>query len=674
VIDKYNVYAAPRVAQAQKYGTAQWDSTVYPQLQSAQSFALTKYNDLLSPHVIKAVEASNPYVVKAKDELEDIYEGTLIPLYKKTEPWLHNAYQQGRYVTVDVAYPHVDRFRLATSAILSRKVWPVLVTLYGENVEPQVTRIIERLGRYKDSKKLKAAIHEENTAASITSAASRASSISAADAASSKAHHAGSNASAGSKKAPRVETAAEIRKKVDADLKQWQEKFARAADKGSEDLDQRVKQITSRQIDNQAHQVGNALVVQLDDTINSSIADLKTFINTSIAKLPTDAAESDEETMLKELNTGIKSTGEKIRNKAIAVKTWKRNYDEETSSLVKAALNSTLEVIDNIRDLGLQEMGVRWAYMEGVTYKDWSMYHDLKKSFDQWRNAVKTVALEHQGLTVARAEGEAVQEKALNFAGDAAKELIRLQGVVAWKVSEHDASEDFSSKSVPRKIAKAAQKALSQGSESLSSIFAEASEHVKEEFPTSDPASSSSLTDSVKSAASTASSKISEASPELSQLQAKASSVASKVSKGAESVVSQASDAASSGSSYVEEKVETVSKKVDPPKVWGGVSAGFVEGRQVVLDEDFEDTWSDKISSILDAAGDKASDLTSAVSQALLQPTKTQGTVESVTSLASKQYAEALYAASSILFGTPQPTFESMTSVASDNFASAITA
>jgi len=675
MVDKYNVYAAPRVAEAQNYGTAQWEGTIYPQLQGARDWTSTKYNNLLSPHVNKVVVASDPYVAKAKDELHEIYEGTLIPLYRKTEPWVQNAYEQGRHATLDVAYPHVNRFRLATSAVLTRQVWPVLVTVYGENVEPQVTRIIERLGRYKDSKKLKAVIHEHSTASSITSAASRASSVSAkAAAAATKV----SNAPAASKKAGSVvESEADIRKRIDTDLKQWQEKFARAADKGSEDLDQRVKQITSRQIDVQAHGVGEALVIQLDDTINSSIADLKMFINMSIAKLLADAADTDEGVVLKELNTGIKSTGEQIRNKAIAVRKWKQNYDDETSSLVKAALSSTLEVIDNIRDLGLQEMGMRWAYMEGVTYKDWSMYHDLKKSFDQWRNAVEAIALKHHGLSKAREEGEVVQEKALNFAGDAAQELIRLQGVVAWKVSAHDASDDFSSKSVPRKIAKAAQKALSQSSESISSIFPHASDHPKEEISTSNLDSAGSLTESVKHAASAASSKISEASPELSSLNVTANSAASQASESAESIVSQASSAASSGSSYIEEKIETASEKIIddlPKKVWGGVAAGFVEARQVVLDDEFEDDYSDRISSILEAAGDKASYLTSAISQALLQPTKTHGNVESVTSLASKQYVEALSAASSALFGTSQPAAESLSSVASESFAAVVTA
>lgn len=60
--------------------------------------------------------------------------------------------------------------------------------------------------------------------------------------------------------------------------------------------------------------------------------------------------------------------------------------------------------------------------------------------------------------------------------------------------------------------------------------------------------------------------------------------------------------------------------------------------------------------------------------EALLGATKSQGSVESATSLASEQYAKALAAASSVLYGTEQARIESATSVASDQFAKAVTA
>jgi hypothetical protein len=59
---------------------------------------------------------------------------------------------------------------------------------------------------------------------------------------------------------------------------------------------------------------------------------------------------------------------------------------------------------------------------------------------------------------------------------------------------------------------------------------------------------------------------------------------------------------------------------------------------------------------------------------ALLGPSKTQGGVDSASSVASEQYVKALAAASSVLYGTKQSAVESATSVAAERYAQAITA
>lgn len=98
--------------------------------------------------------------------------------------------------------------------------------------------------------------------------------------------------------------------------------------------------------------------------------------------------------------------------------------------------------------------------------------------------------------------------------------------------------------------------------------------------------------------------------------------------------------------------------------------------QSVIYDEDFvdeDDTYSHKLASMLSSAGDQASRLTQAVQDAM-KPAATQGSVESITSLASVQYESAIAAASSALFGTQQGTGESVASVASEKYAEAVTA
>lgn len=72
--------------------------------------------------------------------------------------------------------------------------------------------------------------------------------------------------------------------------------------------------------------------------------------------------------------------------------------------------------------------------------------------------------------------------------------------------------------------------------------------------------------------------------------------------------------------------------------------------------------------------GDKFSDITRAVSEAMLKPSSTQGSVESVTSLAAEQYSKALSAASVAMYGSTLGTGEIVASMASSKYLEAVAA
>jgi hypothetical protein len=677
VTQQYNSYAAPRVALAQDYALTSWANTVQPKLEDGKKWTVSKYEQNLAPHVSKAVEMSQPYIQKAQSEMHEVYDSTLVPLYDNSLPYVQYIYNQGHLVATQIVLPYVQKIHTTTSAFVSRHIWPQVVILYGENVEPQLTRITERLGRYKDSRKLEALVGEKEISASISAAAVSASSAaSAASMAASGPVEVDPTAPANEATiaTPEVPSETDVREKIESDLKTWQEKFAKAADTGAEDLQERVKEITEKQIESQAHGVGHALVVQLENTVHSSLKDLRAQINTSISKMPIESSDADEDLIYEEILKYIKSSGEKIRKKAVAVRSWKQNYDNETQTLVDAALESTLDVIDNIRDLGLQEIGMRWAWMEGVTYKDWSKYHALKKTFDTWRDQVAKAALNHESLGKAKEEGENVQEEAMKLAETAATELMRLKDVAKWKVQAHDSSEDFSSKILPAKAVKAAHSIASAGSENVKQAMSSASSVV---HPSSAPSGVDyleTLKENVDEAISTVKSAASAASKKMAHSHSSGESMAASVSSTAFGHVSPTSLPLEKDTQEELSDLGQSMSTIQPAKVWGGAAAAFVDAKQVFLDDDESDSWSEQISSLLAAAGDKASELTSAVSAALLKPTSTQGTVESVTSLASEQYAKALSAASSALFGTPQPMTDSVANAISDKYAQAVSA
>jgi hypothetical protein len=155
---QYATYGAHRVEQAKKQAGASWDKSVRPHLQTAQTAAQAQYDAYLGHHVKRASDAASPYYNQIKATSSDAYHNSVLPAYEASLPYLHEARVQGRHVIVDVVFPHVRSAKDVTWAFLLRSVWPQLRVLYGDNVEPQLVRISERLGRYRDQQKVESVV------------------------------------------------------------------------------------------------------------------------------------------------------------------------------------------------------------------------------------------------------------------------------------------------------------------------------------------------------------------------------------------------------------------------------------------------------------------------------------------------------------------------------------
>lgn len=502
-----------------------------------------------------------------------------------------------------------------------------------------------------------------------------------------------------SKAATSEEQLAIAREKIAADLENWQDKFAQAADKGAEDLEERVKEITDRQVEKQAHGVGRALIIQLEEASRIQIDNVKRKIIKLITSLPEDADQAMVSSSEDGISQVVKTAGLAIREKAQTLRAWRQNYDVETHSLVSAASKSTLDLLNNISDLRLQEIGMRWAWMDGVTYKDWSKYHEVRKNFDQWTSEVEAVAKEHPGIQRVQEAGSEVESSGMAVAEATAKELTRLKEVGKWKMQALDATDDFSTRYTPAKAANAGQKVMEKV-RSASGQFVGTSQGSAESM-------SSRVKDSVADAASTASSAVVGTEPgvidEASSRFFEASSSASKgvtagtpapmygsdammVSEGVDSATSTISDNVLESSSPIDEsvtsEVHTTASSASSAaskasrKVFGGAMAQKVTEQKPILDDIIDDDaiFSEKLQSMAGQAADKYADITKAVSEAMLGSKRTQGSVESMTSLATEQYSSALAAASSALYGAQQGNAESVTSVAFGKYAEAVAA
>ena len=155
--EQYDTYGAQRVEQAQEYVQDEWNKAIRPQLDVAQAKAKAQYDQYLAPQLQQASGIFVPYYRKAKASSLDKYQNTLLPAYQAALPYAQKGYAQGHHITAHIIFPFVRSVKDSSFAFLSRTLWPQVRILYGDNVEPQLVRIKERLGRYKDGKKLEAA-------------------------------------------------------------------------------------------------------------------------------------------------------------------------------------------------------------------------------------------------------------------------------------------------------------------------------------------------------------------------------------------------------------------------------------------------------------------------------------------------------------------------------------
>ena len=154
----YDTHAAPMVSQAQKFTEDQWHASVSPRLQLAQSNLKGRYDSNIAPAVNKVHAVVLPYYRSAEYTLTDAYQSNIRVKYNSMLPYAHAAYAQGHSFVFDTALPFAESAVDGSLSFLGRTIWPHLKILYGENVEPQLMRISQRLTRYRESKKIEAAV------------------------------------------------------------------------------------------------------------------------------------------------------------------------------------------------------------------------------------------------------------------------------------------------------------------------------------------------------------------------------------------------------------------------------------------------------------------------------------------------------------------------------------
>ena len=154
----YENYAAPKLLHLRSYGQDQWEKALKPQIDAAQAQGRKQYESTFAPQIRKVSAAVAPYYEAGQNKMIRIYNAQVLPKYAASRPYFERVYNLSHKIVIETSLPYAQSTWNATATFINRIVWPRLRTLYGENVEPQLVRIGERLGRYRDRKKPKMAV------------------------------------------------------------------------------------------------------------------------------------------------------------------------------------------------------------------------------------------------------------------------------------------------------------------------------------------------------------------------------------------------------------------------------------------------------------------------------------------------------------------------------------
>lgn len=616
---KYAVqYGGPWAQKAQSCALEQWKETGEPKLEQLRDATQVQYQQSVEPLLQQANAAVGPYVEIVKTNGLQAYYEYLLPGYYFAHPYILQGYHSTAEFTTNSALPAAHWTWNKTYAFLDTAVWPQIRALYLEHVDPQLVRIGERLGRYRTSAKqsppmgtvpepseIKESItsvfskqptYESSTANSVEPEKTETAEAIASDDASAETYENPVQAP------PPAENETEKRKKaremVAHDLELWQNKYAAAADEGAADMEERVSEIAQRKIAEDVETNGRSLAKGLTSEVQTQIAILKQKIRDIVASDQADGSAAEEEVTL-----AVRAAGVAIKDKAQALRAWRETFDKDLQETVLRAADVHFQILDDTRGLALQEIGMRWAWTDGVTYKDWAKYHDLKKTLSVWTEQLKQLIVSNPALLEAQDAAAQVEDEAMEVASSAAKELVRLKDVAHYKILASDTSESFDTEAMmlaaeaalaARQAEQAAAKAAEAAASSEASARAEDVEDVVreeaneasdafEEQSTAASQSASSVLSSVEEATNEAGEELSESLDSVaSEAEGLAGQASSKADDATQSVKSVAQDVSDTAESLAADASSSVSSVVDDVEEFASEVAD--EGQRSVSD------------------------------------------------------------------------------------------
>ncbi|PTB58560.1 hypothetical protein M431DRAFT_490173 [Trichoderma harzianum CBS 226.95] len=470
-------YGGPWVEKGQEQVWAQWEKHGQPQVAQLRALSQKQYEETIAPYMERAGEVFGPYYEIGHINSLRLYYQVLLPSYELVQPYAHQGYNAASSFTTGTALPAAQWVWGKTNAFLNKAVWPQVRMVYVENVEPQLVRIGERLERYKNRAKTRVLpeVTSSSTRRKTTTEPPRYSSFSkpapqgTQSASTTASESVAPPPSSSVEQQPVTESywnpvqappAAEnetekrriAREMVAQDLEMWQNKFAAQAEEGAADMEDRIDEIANRMVVDEIVSKGKPLVKKLEALVQSETDGLKAKIASIVAENAANPLDDAQEQIV----AAIRAAGIAIKTAAQGIRSWREEYDDNLQYMVLKAADVHFQILDETTNLALQQLGMKWAWTDGVTYRDWAKYHELKQTLGDWTEELKHLIVTHPTLLQAQDAAALVEDDGMTIASSAAKELARLKQVAQWKILANDATDNFDSEAM-EKAAEAAQ-------------------------------------------------------------------------------------------------------------------------------------------------------------------------------------------------------------------------
>ncbi|MBE3049895.1 hypothetical protein IMZ48_46840 [Candidatus Bathyarchaeota archaeon] len=272
---------------------------------------------------------------------------------------------------------------------------------------------------------------------------------------------------------------------VAEDLHQWESKFATAAEEGAADIEDKVNDISAAMFKSGVQKEGKTLMRELEGVVEGEVESLRE----QIISLVESSASGDAEEAKEAATSAVRAAGLAIKQKAEEIRSWREEFEQKLQATVTSKAQEHFNILGSMRDLALQKLGMKWAWMDGVTYKDWAKYHAMKNKFDEWTKELQELIVSNHNLEKAMNGAADVEDQAMEIAQAAAVQLGELKQVATWKIDAGDVTDNFDAAEMER-AAEAAQAAQAAAEDSKNAAENQTNEAHAESEPVASDGSS----------------------------------------------------------------------------------------------------------------------------------------------------------------------------------------